>query len=108
MTRKQLENINKPIYILSQSHTTMLHPDDLIGENYGIYGWNWKAYELYDYIIVTGNRNFPKNAIPIDYNLSGKYDKLVETYKNDHSNRRHKVVCYMYEQLSNLISETTK
>lgn len=31
----------------------------LIGTNSGVYGWNWNAYILGNFIIVQGYRNFP-------------------------------------------------
>ena len=31
----------------------------LLGTNSGVYGWNWNAYLLGNFIIVQGYRNFP-------------------------------------------------
>lgn len=31
----------------------------LIGTNTGVYGWNWNAYLLGDFILVQGYRNLP-------------------------------------------------
>lgn len=31
----------------------------LLGTNSGVYGWNWNAYLLGDFIIAQGYRNFP-------------------------------------------------
>ena len=108
-TRKQLEGLNKPIYNLSGAHSLLLNDSNKIGTNYGLCGFNWEAFEYDSYIIVTGNRNYPKNAITINYYDSGDtfdyYKELKDEYKitswDDLNNLKQ-------DLLNSLIIETNK
>ena len=57
-----------------------------LGHNYGIYGWNWTAYEFDTCIICTGYRNL--TGKPIDHQLA----KCCEEYIKDLMHNQHMVV----------------
>ena len=73
-------------------------PDDfLIGDNCGIYGWNWSAYRIDGRYVIQGYRSFPKDvenmpkafvdeleAVRQRYSDGGykDYDEFINTYRN--------------------------
>lgn len=62
MTRKELRDYakNRDLEIIEMPYASIQHFEKFanrIGYNFGIYGWNWDAYDLGYFIVCTGYRN---------------------------------------------------
>lgn len=69
ITRKELKDSLLPKKLWKCGHCSLqnlLKYEERLGYNQGIYGWNWDAYKLDDFVITTGYRSMPGNPIPYD------------------------------------------
>jgi hypothetical protein len=47
--------------------------------NCGVYGWNWNAWNMSDFIVIEGYRSFP-NCITADHDLFQEYNRKAKEF----------------------------
>lgn len=76
--KKITKNDLKGDVIIIPQPNLLIESYEVIGYNAGLYGHNWRAYQITDDIIgLVGNRNFPARAYSLDYDISISYDQLI-------------------------------
>lgn len=77
----------------------LLRYEDRLGYNQGVYGWNWDAYKLDDFVIITGYRSMPGSPIPYDI-----IEEFESKAKNIHDPEKMKPLIKEFLQaLKNLV-----
>jgi hypothetical protein len=76
VTRKQLQAWSRKIIAIGYcSAHNLLYPEDSIGYNAGVYGWNYDAYYVDGIIITTGYRPIGER---VNYDLLQEYETRAE------------------------------
>ena len=76
LTRKDV----KRAVIIPLSHK--IPGDFTIGENCGIYGWNWTAYRIDDRYAIQGYRSFPKDAVCMPKAFIDELEAVYQRYRD--------------------------